>query len=111
MTQTAIDAEASTASGARPTDSTASPTDLFKRHRPTLEKALEVIRTREYWTPHPEVPSGSIYGETANEDGRKAFEAYHGSTFPLDQPGTSPDVEVCGERSPYGFDLDIRYPQ
>src|SRR5438105_10050618 len=110
MTQTAIDAEASTAPGARTIASTANATGLFERHRPTLEKALEVIRTREYWTPHPEVPSGSIYGETANEDSRKAFEAYRGSTFPLDQPGTSPDIEVGGERSPYGFDLDIRYP-
>ena len=111
MTQTAIDAEASTAPGARTTDSTANAIDLFERHRPTLEKALEVIRTREYWTPYPEVPSGSIYGETANEDGRKAFLAYADTTFPLDQPGTSADVEVGGERSPFGFDLTVRYPR
>src|ERR1043166_751444 len=110
MTQTAIDAEASTASRTLPTDANANATDLFERHRTTLDKALEVIRTREYWTPYPEIPSGSIYGETANEDGRTAFEGYRDSTFPLDQPGTSPDVEVGGERSPYGFQLGIRYP-
>jgi phenylacetic acid degradation protein paaN len=81
---------------------------LYERHRETLERALEVIQTREYWTPYPEIPSGSIYGETANDDGRAAFEAYRDTLFPLDQPGV--DREVTGERSPYGFDLGVRYP-
>jgi phenylacetic acid degradation protein paaN len=82
---------------------------LFERHRATLDRALEVIRSREYWTPYPEIPSGSIYGETANDDGRAAFEAHRGTLFALDQPGQR--GEVGGERSPYGFELDIRYPQ
>jgi phenylacetic acid degradation protein paaN len=81
---------------------------LFEKHRKTLERALRAISTREYWTPYAEVPSGSIYGESANEDGRAAFEAYRGQAFRLDQPGT--DGEVGGERSPFGFDLDIHYP-
>jgi phenylacetic acid degradation protein paaN len=81
---------------------------LYERHRETLERALEAIRTREYWTPYPEVPSRSIYGETADEDGRAAFEAYRDSRFELDQPGE--DGEVGAERSPFGFDLGIRYP-
>jgi phenylacetic acid degradation protein paaN len=111
MTQTAIDSEASPASGARSTSGPAKKAlVLFERHRPTLEKALEVIHTRRYWTPYPEIPSGSIYGETANDDGRKAFEAYRGSTFPLDQPGADGRT-AGGERSPYGFELDIRYPR
>ena len=83
--------------------------ELFERHRATLERALEVIRSREYWTPYPEVPSGSIYGETANDDGRAAFEAQRGASFALDQPGRR--GEVGGERSPYGLDLDVRYPE
>jgi phenylacetic acid degradation protein paaN len=82
--------------------------DLLGRHRATLDRALEVIRTREYWSPYPEIPSGSIYGETAKDDGRAAFEAYRGRLFALDQPGGR--GEVSGERSPYGFDLDVRYP-
>jgi phenylacetic acid degradation protein paaN len=82
---------------------------LFERHRATLDRALEVIHTREYWSPYPEIPSGSIYGETANDDGKAAFEAQRGALFAIDQPGVG--GEVGGERSPYGFDLEIRYPR
>ena len=32
-----------------------------------------------------------------------------GKDFPLDQPGAG--GSVTGERSPFGFDLDIRYPK
>jgi phenylacetic acid degradation protein paaN len=81
---------------------------LYERHRETLERALDVIRTREYWTPYPEAPSRSVYGETASDDGRAAFDAYCDAPFPLDQPGK--DGEVGGERSPYGLELGIRYP-
>src|SRR5438874_5553482 len=81
---------------------------LLDKHRETLERALRAIRERAYWSPYPEVPSGSIYGETANDEGRAAFEAQRGSSFHLDQPQTG--EEVGGEHSPYGFDLAIRYP-
>jgi hypothetical protein len=30
---------------------------------------------RGYWTPFPETPSPKVYGETANDDGKKAFVA------------------------------------
>jgi phenylacetic acid degradation protein paaN len=81
---------------------------MWERHRETLMRAIEATRARAYWSPYPEIPSGSIYGETANGDGRAAFEAYLGGRFPLDQPAT---VEWAGEeRSPYGFDLGIEYP-
>jgi phenylacetic acid degradation protein paaN len=82
---------------------------FFDRHRDKLDRAITAIRERGYWTPYPEVPSGQIYGETANDDGRAAFEAYKGHAFPLDQPGTR--GEVGAERSPFGFDLEIRYPR
>ena len=35
--------------------------ELIARHRPTLDQALEAIRTRAYWSPHPEHPKA--YGE------------------------------------------------
>ena len=82
---------------------------FFDQHRETLERAVRAIRERAYWSPYPEVPSGSIYGETANDDGREAFEARLGRPFDLDQPG--PGGEVGDERSPFGFDLGIRYPR
>src|SRR6266567_99791 len=78
------------------------------RHRGTLDGALQAIRERGYWSAYPEIPSGKIYGETANDDGRAAFEARLGSRFELDQPGT--DGWSGDERSPFGFDLGVTYP-
>lgn len=33
-----------------------SPEKLSEIHRPTLDQALDAIRTRAYWSPHPEHP-------------------------------------------------------
>jgi phenylacetic acid degradation protein paaN len=81
---------------------------LFDRHRKTLDAAREAIRRRTYWSGYPEVPSGKIYGETARDEGRKAFEALLGKPFALDQPGRG---TVGAERSPYGIDLKVTYPK
>jgi len=81
---------------------------LFEKHQATLDAAVAAIHGRGYWTPYPEMPSPKVYGETAADDGKKAFEACLGKEFELGQPGitgwTSP------ERSPYGIALDVRYP-
>ncbi|MEU2788684.1 phenylacetic acid degradation protein PaaN [Streptomyces sp. NPDC007100] len=79
---------------------------LLEKHRPTLDQALEAIRTRAYWSPHPEHPKA--YGENAAADGQAAFEALRGKRFELDQPGT--DDWTGGEVSPYGIGLNISYP-
>lgn len=79
---------------------------LIEKHRPTLDQALEAIRTRAYWSPHPEHPKA--YGETAAADGKAAFEALLGKRFELDQPGT--DDWTGEEISPYGPELGISYP-
>ncbi|MFF7675479.1 phenylacetic acid degradation protein PaaN [Actinacidiphila glaucinigra] len=73
-------------------------------HRETLDKALEAIRTREYWSPYPEHPKAYADGETA----QAAFDALRGTRFDLDQPGT--DGWTGGEVSPYGIDLGVEYP-
>jgi phenylacetic acid degradation protein paaN len=75
-------------------------------HRATLDQALDAIRTRAYWSPHPEHPKA--YGETAPADGLAAFEALKGRRFELDQPGT--DGWTGAETSPYGPELGIEYP-
>ncbi len=80
--------------------------DLFDTHRTTLDRALEAIRTREYWSPYPESPRA--YGETAPEEGEAAFQARLGSRFELDQPATS--WSHGDEASPFGVTLDIEYP-
>ncbi|UXY20910.1 phenylacetic acid degradation protein PaaN [Streptomyces cynarae] len=82
---------------------------LITQHRPTLDQALEAIRTRAYWSPHPEHPKA--YGENGSLDaaaGKAAFEALLGSRLDLGQPGT--DDFTGGEVSPYGIELGITYP-
>ncbi|MEU4492734.1 phenylacetic acid degradation protein PaaN [Streptomyces sp. NPDC023998] len=79
---------------------------LTETHRPTLDQALEAIRTRAYWSPHPEHPKA--YGESAPADGLAAFDALRNTRFELDQPGT--DGWTGGEVSPYGPELGIEYP-
>ncbi|MCW5249945.1 phenylacetic acid degradation protein PaaN [Streptomyces sp. SHP 1-2] len=83
--------------------------ELITRHRPTLDRALETIRTRAYWSPHPEHPKA--YGEDGTLDvaaGKAAFDALLGTRLDLGQPGT--DDWVGGEVSPYGVELGVTYP-
>jgi len=82
--------------------------EFFERHQPLLEQAMAAAALRGYWSPYAESPSPRNYGETANDDGRAAFEALRGKPFPLDLRDA--DGTVGGEQSPYGFDLGITYP-
>ncbi|MEV5509195.1 phenylacetic acid degradation protein PaaN [Streptomyces orinoci] len=75
---------------------------LAADHTATLDKALETIRTRAYWSPHAEHPKAYA------DDGRAAFEALREKRFELDQPGT--DGWAGSEVSPYGPRLGIEYP-
>ncbi|MBH1934697.1 phenylacetic acid degradation protein PaaN [Streptomyces sp. AV19] len=82
---------------------------LTERHAATLDTALDTIRTRAYWSPHPEHPKA--YGENGTLDaaaGQAAFEALRERRFELDQPGT--DGWTGSEVSPYGPRLGIEYP-
>ncbi|MER6142192.1 phenylacetic acid degradation protein PaaN [Streptomyces sparsogenes] len=87
---------------------------LTEQHRPTLDQALEAIRTRAYWSPHPEHPKA--YGEPdasgrptlSPADGKAAFDALRGKRFELDQPGA--DGWTATETSPYGIELGVEYP-
>lgn len=83
--------------------------DFFARHQGTLTAALDAIKSRGYWTPYPEAPSGRIYGETAAADGEAAFKARLNKAFEIDQPGT--DGQVGREVSPFGFALGVTYPK
>ena len=81
---------------------------LLEKHRATLEGALSAIATRGYWSPYAEMPSPKLYGETAPQDGKRAFEAHLGKRFELEQPGQT--GWHGGEVSPYGIALDVSYP-
>ncbi|MEU9467944.1 phenylacetic acid degradation protein PaaN [Streptomyces avermitilis] len=83
--------------------------ELIAQHRPTLDQALEAIRTRAYWSPHPEHPKA--YGESGSlgaAEGKAAFDALLGTRLDLGQPGT--DDWVGAEVSPYGIELGVTYP-
>jgi phenylacetic acid degradation protein paaN len=85
---------------------------LFSKHEKLLTEAVHAIRTRGYWSPFPEVPSGKIYGEKANEEGKAAFERRFNQPFDLGQPGVSGEVEEArGGLSAYGLRLGVRYAQ
>jgi len=83
--------------------------DLFEKHRETLEAAVVATRTREHYSAFNESPSPRVYGETAAAEGQAAFEAWRGTTFPLDTPGAAGTVAT--EKSPFGFELDVSYPR
>ncbi|MCC6909507.1 MAG: phenylacetic acid degradation protein PaaN [Phycisphaerales bacterium] len=82
---------------------------FFQAHRDALAKAVEAIHSRAYWSAYPEVPSGKVYGETAKDDGEKAFQSR--LNRPFDLPGHPGAGQVGAEASPYGFDLGITYPK
>ena len=81
---------------------------LLEKHRALLDGALDAIRTRGYWSAFNEMPSPKTYGETAADDGKKAFDAHLGKQFEIDQPGRT--GWQGGEQSPYGIALDVQYP-
>ncbi len=84
--------------------------DFFTRHRRLLEQAVAATESREHWTPYPESPSKAFYGEDAARLGAQAFREQLGAPFEL--PGHPEAGRVApAERSPYGFALDITYPQ
>jgi hypothetical protein len=82
---------------------------FLDRHRATLDRAVEAIASRGYWTPFPESPSPKVYGEGAAEAGKAKFDALLNKRFPLTQPATV--GQVGSERSPYGIRLGVTYPK
>ena len=81
----------------------------FDKHREKLDAAVAACASREYYSAYDESPSPRVYGESAADEGKAAFEAWLGTAFPLQTPGS--DGTVATERSPYGFDLGVSYPR
>jgi len=82
---------------------------FFAQHSDLLNKALEAIHARGYWSPFPESPSPRIYGETAAADGKAVFDALLNKPFDLDLPGTI--GTIGNEVSPFGINLNVAYPK
>jgi phenylacetic acid degradation protein paaN len=83
--------------------------EWFREHRPLLDRALAAIKSREYYSAYPEIPSGKIYGESAQAEGKAAFDRRLGKRFELAQPGTG--GWTGAERSPFGVPLNVTYPK
>jgi phenylacetic acid degradation protein paaN len=90
-------------------EATVSADELVARHQPTLDNARQAIRTREYFSAYPESPSPRVYGESAADEGKRAYEKWLGKDFAVDTPGA--EGRVATERSPYGPELGVRYPR
>jgi phenylacetic acid degradation protein paaN len=84
-------------------------TDLFATHRDRLDAAVAACASREFFSAFDESPSPRVYGENAAAEGKAAYEAWLGQDFPVETPGS--EGTVATERSPYGFDLGVRYPR
>src|SRR3954463_4189436 len=84
-------------------------TAYFDKHRERLDAAGAACASREYYSAFNESPSPRVYGESAAAEGKAAFEAWRGTTFPLDVPGA--EGTVATEKSPFGFSLDVSYPR
>ena len=83
--------------------------DFFARHEELLNQAVAAAATRGYWSPFTEMPSPRAYGETANDDGRAAFEAQRNKPFVLE--GVDSKVMGGAELSPLDGPLGIAYPK
>ncbi|MGW0811748.1 phenylacetic acid degradation protein PaaN [Streptomyces viridiviolaceus] len=84
--------------------------EFFAQHRTLLERAVTATESREHWTPYPESPSKSVYGEDAAKLGEASFREQIGR--PFDLPGHPGEGRVAPEEhSPYGFPLGISYPR
>ena len=84
--------------------------NLFEKHQPLLNKAIEALHARTFYAAFPEQPAPAIYGETADADGQAKFKVTLGKKFSeLKQSG---ETDWAGqEESPYLRDaLKISYP-
>jgi phenylacetic acid degradation protein paaN len=79
-----------------------------ERRRALLEQAVRAIHERTYFSAFPESPSPRVYGDTAADEGRQAFEALLNRRFDLGQPAARDWVAT--ERSPWGPELGVEYP-
>lgn len=84
-------------------------TAFFEQHRTTLDTALQALQQRGYWSPYSESPSPRVYGETAADDGKAAFDARLNRAFELNQAAST--GAIGNETSPFGLKLGVTYPQ
>ncbi|MDN4166582.1 phenylacetic acid degradation protein PaaN [Cytophagales bacterium LB-30] len=83
---------------------------LYTKHKDIIENAVKAMHERVFWAQFPENPSPKIYGETADEEGRKKFEASLNKNF-QELRQAEADAWLGVEESPYTQQgLNIKYP-
>lgn len=87
--------------------SVVTPVSLFERHETLLNRAVEAIHTREYWSPYSE--NLKKYPEELVKSAPEDFKALCNQHFVLEGPAGV--KKITGERSPYGLDLGTSYDQ
>src|SRR5690554_1061514 len=87
--------------------SAVTPATLFERHETLLNRAVEAIHTREYWSPYSE--NLKKYPEELVKSAPEDFKALCNQHFELEGPASV--KKITGERSPYGLDLGTSYDQ
>ncbi|MBM7062935.1 phenylacetic acid degradation protein PaaN [Pseudomonas sp. UL073] len=90
-----------------PSAATRAALELFDHHRATLDRAVQAIAERGYWSPYSE--QLKQYPEAAVQGAQAVFEALLNQHFKLHGP--APVGRAGAERSPYGFDLGVSYDQ
>lgn len=89
-----------------PTTASAS---LYDAYAEVLDQAVAAVHARTFFAHYPEPPSGRIYGETAQDEGRAAFAQQLGQPFAL--PQAHDQTLTSDEVSPYTQQpLGISYP-
>lgn len=78
------------------------------RHRPRLDAAVAACASRTFFSAFDDSPSPRIYPPESGRAGAVAFRAWLDEDFPVVTRGAVGTVAT--ERSPYGFDLGVRYP-
>ena len=83
--------------------------ELFNRHKPLLEKAIDACDKRYSWTAFPESPSSKIHGTEIPAAAKTQFAELLGKPFPITMPGM---ISSVGEEvSPFTEKaLGITYP-
>lgn len=84
--------------------------NLFDKHQPALQRAIEALHSRTFYAQFPEHPAPGIYGEQADAEGQQKFKEALGKKFDsLMQTGAT--SWGGDEESPYLQEpLNISYP-
>ena len=80
-------------------------------HRESISKAVSAVTDRSFFAHWPEIPSGKIYGETAQVDGEERFKSMLNSIFTFPHQTGTVNSTLGEEQSPFGFPLGILYPR